>query len=230
VGGGDKPAMTVLVKICGLNSTAAADAALASGADFGGLVFFPPSPRHVGTDQAKAIAARLRSRARVVALFVDPDDATLAEIVRAVSPDLVQLHGNETPARVAAIAALAGRPVIKAVAIGDSADMIRAAAYDEVADYVLLDAKADPAATRPGGLGAAFDWKLLSHVAVSRPWGIAGGLSPDNVARALSFARPAFVDASSGVEDAPGVKSAAKIAAFVSAARNARIAIQEGAA
>ena len=222
--------MSVLVKICGLNTTAAAEAALAEGADFGGLVFFEKSPRHVRPEQARAIAAVLRRRARVVALLVDPDDAAVDNIVRAVSPDFLQLHGSETPARVAAIGALAKRPVIKAVAVSDAADIVRAAAYLEMAEYILFDAKADLGATRPGGLGAAFDWKLLAGVSLSRPWGLAGGLTPQNVARALSFARPALVDASSGVEDAPGVKSPSKIAAFVAAARGAHYAAKEGAA
>lgn len=222
--------MSVLVKICGLTTTAAAEAAVSAGADFGGLVFFDKSPRHVRPEQAGAIAAVLRGRARVVALLVDPDDATVDDIVRRVSPDVLQLHGSETPARVAVIAALAKRPVIKAVAVSDGTDVARAAAYADVAEYILFDAKADLGATRPGGLGAAFDWKLLANVTVARPWGLAGGLTPQNVARALSFARPAFVDASTGVEDAPGLKSPSKIAAFVAAARNARYAVKEGAA
>jgi len=142
------------------------------------------------------------------------------EIMAAVSPDFIQLHGDESPVRVAAIASKAKRPVIKALAVADSFDLVRAHAYEQVADYFLFDAKADLSATRPGGLGAAFDWQLLTGAAFSRPWGLAGGLTPENVARAIRIARPDFVDASSGVEDAPGKKSAEKIAAFVRAARN----------
>jgi len=214
--------MGVNVKICGLNSRLAAEAALAAGADFGGLVFFPASPRHVGLEQARDLAALLRSRVRIVTLMVDPTNAAVDEVIAAVSPDFLQLHGNETPARVAAIAAHARRPVIKALAIAEPADLARAHAYEDVAEYLLFDAKADPEATRPGGLGAAFDWQLLAGRTFKRPWGLAGGLTPENVARAIRIAGPHFVDASSGVEDAPGKKSPEKIAAFVRAARNAQ--------
>ena len=214
--------MSVKVKICGLNSREAAEAALAAGADFGGLVFFPASPRHVSLHQARGLAAQLRGRVRSVALMVDPSDADVQEVVEIVAPDFIQLHGNETPARVASIGALAGLPIIKALTIGASADVARAHAYEEVADYVLFDAKADSLANRPGGLGAAFDWRLLSGVRLKRPWGLAGGLTPENVARAIQIAGPYFVDTSSGVEDAPGKKSREKIAAFLKATRNAQ--------
>jgi phosphoribosylanthranilate isomerase len=214
--------MSVSVKICGITTPAAAEAVLAAGADFGGLVFFPPSPRHVSLEQARNLARIMRGRLRIVTLMVDPTDAEVGEVVAAVGPDLIQLHGKETPARVAAIASLAKRPIIKAIAVAESADAAGASAYDEVADFFLFDAKADPAATRPGGLGAAFDWQLLAGRTFKRPWGVAGGLSPDNVARAIRIAGPAFVDASSGVEDAPGQKSREKIIAFVQGARNAQ--------
>ena len=213
--------MSVRVKICGLTDRAAAEAALASRADFGGLVFFPASPRHVGLDKARDLAGVLRGRVRVVTLMVDPSDAEVEQVVAAVAPDFVQLHGKETPARVAAVASIARRPVIKAIAVAEAGDVARAYAYEEVAEYLLFDAKADIAATRPGGLGAAFDWQLLTGTRFKRPWGLAGGLSAENIARAIRIARPEFVDASSGVEDAPGKKSAEKIAAFVAAARNA---------
>ena len=222
--------MTVEVKICGLNSRAAAEAALKAGADFGGLVFFPKSPRHVAYTAARELASLLRGRTRIVALLVDPTDAAVAEVMAAVAPDLVQLHGNETPSRVAAIAALAKRPLIKAIAVAEAGDVARAHSYVEVADYILFDAKADASATRPGGLGAAFDWQLLSSVNLKRPFGVAGGLSPENVGRAIRIARPRFVDASSGVEETPGNKSAEKIAAFVKTARNAPYADIAGAA
>lgn len=214
--------MSVKVKICGLNSREAAEAALAAGADFGGLVFFPASPRHVSPHQARSLAAQLRGRVRSVALMVDPSDAAVQEMVEIVAPDLIQLHGNETPGRVAAIGALAGLPIIKALAVAEPADLARAQGYEEVADYVLFDAKADSLANRPGGLGAAFDWRLLSGISLKRPWGLAGGLTPDNVARAIQVAGPHFVDTSSGVEEAPGRKSREKIAAFVKAAHNAQ--------
>src|SRR4029079_15749138 len=212
--------MSISVKICGITTPQAAEAALAAGADFAGLVFFPRSPRHVSLEQARNLAAIMRGRTRVVTLMVEPTDAEVREVVSAVAPDLIQLHGKETPARVAAIASLAKRPVIKAIAVADSADAAGASAYEEVADYFLFDAKADAAATRPGGLGAAFDWQVLSGRSFKRPWGLAGGLAPDNVARAIRIAGPAFVDASSGVEDSPGMKSREKIFALVQASRN----------
>jgi phosphoribosylanthranilate isomerase len=214
--------MSVSVKICGINSPKAAEAVLSAGADFGGLVFFPASPRHLGLDQARNLAAMLRGRVRIVTLMVDPGDAAVEEIVAAVSPDLIQLHGNETPERVAAVALRSKRPIIKVLAIAEAADLLRAHAYLDVADYVLFDAKADASASRPGGLGAAFDWQLLAGFGFKRPWGLAGGLTAENIARAIRIARPGFVDASSGVEDAPGSKNPEKIAAFVRAARNAQ--------
>ncbi len=213
--------MGVMVKICGINSREAADAALRAGADFAGLIFFEKSPRHLPLDQAAILARLLRGRARVVTLLVEPSDAVVDEVMTAVSPDFVQLHGNESPARAAQIAARAARPVIKALAVADSDDVVRAHAYEDVADYLLFDAKADSAATRPGGWGAAFDWQLVSGRSFKRPFGLAGGLNPENVARAIYVSGAQFVDASSGVEDAPGRKSPEKIAAFVTAARNA---------
>ncbi len=214
--------MAVSVKICGLTTREAAEAALSAGADFGGLVFFPPSPRHLSLDQARSLAALLRGRARIVTLMVEPSDAQVDEVVAAIAPDLIQLHGKETPARTAAIAARSGRPIVKAFAVAEAADLARAHAYEEIADYFLFDAKADSSATRPGGLGAAFDWQLLAGRTFKRPWGLAGGLTPENVARAIRIARPHFVDASSGVEDVPGRKSPEKIAAFVKAVRDAQ--------
>jgi phosphoribosylanthranilate isomerase len=222
--------MNVSVKICGLTSREAAEASLKAGADFGGLVFFPPSPRHLGLDQARTIAALLRGRMRIVTLMVDPTDAQVGDVVGAISPDLIQLHGKETPARVAEIARYSGRPIIKAMAVAESADIARAHAYEDVAEYFLFDAKADISATRPGGLGAAFDWQLLAGRSFRRPWGLAGGLNPENVARAIRIAGPGFVDASSGVEDSPGRKSPDRIAAFVNAARNAQYTDQKAGA
>jgi len=222
--------MSVGVKICGLNSREAADAALKAGADFGGLVFFEKSPRHVGLDQAARLAQRLRPRVRVVTLLVDPDDATVDAVMTAIAPDLIQLHGNESPERAGAIAERTGRAIIKAIAVAEASDVPRAHAYQDAVDYVLFDAKVDAVATRPGGWGAAFDWKLVSGSIFKKPFGVAGGLTPDNVARAIAISGAQFVDASSGVEDAPGMKSPDKIAAFVSAARNAQYTHVTGAA
>jgi len=213
--------MGVMVKICGINSRDAVDAALRAGADFAGLVFFERSPRHLSLDQAGVLARLLRGRARVVTLLVDPPDSVVDEMMSAVAPDLIQLHGTESPARAAAIAARTGRPIIKVLAVADGEDVVRAHSYEDVADYLLFDAKADASATRPGGWGAAFDWQLVSGRTFKRPFGVAGGLTPENVARAIQVSGAQLVDASSGVEDAPGRKSPDKIAAFVAAARNA---------
>lgn len=213
--------MSVQVKICGLNSLEAADAVARARADFAGLVFFGKSPRCVTTDRARELAVRLRGGSRLVALFVDPDDAMLREVMAAVTPDFIQLHGKETPSRVHQIATTFGRPVIKALPVAEAADLAVARSYEDVAEYLMFDAKAPEAATRPGGHGAAFDWKILSAANFKRPWFLAGGLSPENVARAIRVSGAELVDTSSGVEDAPGHKNSDKIAAFVSAARNA---------
>jgi phosphoribosylanthranilate isomerase len=213
--------MAIEVKICGINSAEAADAAARAGADFAGLMFFARSPRHVSLEQARSLAARLRGGPRLVAVVADADDGTIEAIVNAVAPDLLQLHGKETPLRAREIAARFGRPVIKAVPVSDAADAAAAHAYEPAADYLMFDAKAPEAATRPGGHGAAFDWKLLSAMTFRRPWLLAGGLNPENVARAIRVSGASMVDTSSGVEEAPGVKNPDKIAAFVKAARNA---------
>jgi len=214
--------MSVSVKICGINSREAAEAVLKAGADFGGLVIFPRSPRHLSLDQGRLLAQQLRPRVRVVTLLVEPDDALVDQIMAAIAPDFIQLHGNETPERAGAIGFRAKRPIIKALAVAEAADVARAQAYQDAAEYILFDAKANAFATRPGGWGAAFDWKLLSGTSFKRPFGLAGGLTPENVARAIAISGVAFVDASSGVEDAPGKKSPEKIATFVVAARNAQ--------
>jgi phosphoribosylanthranilate isomerase len=218
--------MHLQVKICGINSIEAAMAAVACGADFGGLVFFPPSPRHAGFDRASRLAAVLRGKVQIVSLLVNPDDSLIAELFDRVKPDMIQLHGDESPARVAAIANLARTPVMKALAVMAPEDVRRAHDYREVADYILFDSRPGPLAERPGGVGLAFDWRMLSGIRLDRPWGIAGGLNPENVARAIAIANPAFVDASSGVEDAPGRKNREKIAAFISAARGAAVTPQ----
>ena len=222
--------MSVSVKICGLNSHEAADAALKAGADFGGLVFFAKSPRHVGLEQAARLAQRLRPRIRVVTLLVDPDDATVDAVMAAIAPDLIQLHGNETPQRTGAIGERTRRPIIKAIAVAEASDVTRVYAYEDAADYFLFDAKVDASASRPGGWGAAFDWKLVSGISFKKPFGLAGGLTPENVARAITISGANFVDASSGVEDTPGKKSPDKIAAFVRAARDAQYTHVPGAA
>lgn len=211
--------MSIQVKICGLTGREAAEAAITAGAAFGGLVFHRQSPRHLTIERAEAVADVLRGRIAVVALFVDPPDSDIAEVVGAVSPDLIQLHGNESPARAAAIGAAFGRPVIKAFHIAEAADLARVSAYDGAADYFLFDAKVASAA-RPGGTGTAFDWALLSGRTFSRPWFLAGGLNETNVTRAVAVSGARMVDVSTGVEASPGRKDPGKIAAFVRAVRD----------
>ncbi|MEY4880457.1 MAG: hypothetical protein RJB62_1926 [Pseudomonadota bacterium] len=213
--------MSVQVKICGINTIDAADAVARAGADFAGLVFFPKSPRHVSYDQAMALTDRLRGGPQIVGLFVNADDSTIAEAIASARPDYLQLHGTETPARTGQIAARFGVPIIKALAIAEPADLAAAKAYDEVADHILFDAKAPAHAERPGGHGAPFDWKILSGLVLSRPFILAGGLTAENVGRAVRASGAQMVDTSSGVEIAPGRKSPEKIIEFVKASRNA---------
>lgn len=212
------------VKICGLKTPEALEAALQAGADLVGFVHFPGSPRHLSLEAAPGLIAGVKGRARMVALSVDADDDLLARIVAAFSPDMLQLHGAESPARVAAVRARFGLPVIKALPVATPADLARVAEYAAVADMLLFDARPDPGALLPGGNGRPFDWHLLAALDVSRPVMLSGGLTPENVAEALRVARVDGVDVSSGVEDAPGVKSAGRILAFVAAARAAAAA------
>jgi phosphoribosylanthranilate isomerase len=216
--------MAIAVKICGINSPAAADAAAAAGADYAGLVFFPRSPRAVNPEQAASLAGHLRGRCQIVALTVDATDPALETIVKACCPDLLQLHGGESPERVAATRHRFGLPVIKAIAVADSADLAAVSAYERVADMLLFDAKTPLSAERPGGHGTAFDWQLLRGRKLSRPWLLAGGLNADNVARAIRACDAPGVDCSSGVETAPGIKDPHLIREFVAAARSAQFA------
>lgn len=215
--------MAVEVKICGLSTPETMAAALDAGADLVGLVFFPKSPRNVSLERAAMLAAQARGRARVVALTVDADDALLISIATAVMPDLVQAHGAETPERVAEIAAITGRPVIKAIKVKEAGDVAAAAAFSEAASLILYDAKAPEAlagTALPGGNGHAFDWSLLEGG--QRPaFLLAGGLTPDNVAEAIRLTGAPMVDVSSGVESAPGVKDAGLIRKFIEAAKGA---------
>jgi len=207
------------VKICGVNDAAGFDAAVAAGADLIGFVFFPPSPRAVTPAEAAALSARADGGPERVGLFVDPDDALLEAVLAALSLDVIQLHGEETPARAAAIRARFGLPVMKALGVAVPADLDALAGYAPVVDRFLLDAKPPPGAALPGGNAAAFDWRLVAGAAIPRPWLLAGGLTPDNVAEALRQSGAPGVDVSSGVERARGVKDPARIAAFVAAAR-----------
>jgi phosphoribosylanthranilate isomerase len=217
--------MSVLIKICGLKTAEALDVALDSGADFVGFVFFPPSPRHLGFDAARALAGRVRGRAQKVALSVDADDAWLEASIAALQPDLLQLHGKEPPARVAQVRKTFGLPVMKAIAVEEKADLAVIPAYAGVADRLIFDARAPRTATRPGGLGKSFDWRLLENLDTDVPFMLSGGLDAGNVAEALRITRAPGVDVSSGVERAPGEKDAEKIRAFVRAARAAMAGI-----
>jgi phosphoribosylanthranilate isomerase len=216
--------MRVAVKICGITSAEAADAAVGAGADFAGLVFFAGSPRHLSAEQAASLAARLRGRLPIVALLADARDEEIGLAVQAARPDFLQLHGLETPERVAAIKARFAVPAIKSIAIADASDLACVPAYEKVADMLLFDAKAPASAARPGGHGAAFDWQLLRGRRFSRPWILAGGLNAGNVARAIRAADAPGVDVSSSVETAPGIKDPQLIRAFIAAARQAEFA------
>lgn len=208
-----------LIKICGLTTRGALDAAIAARADYAGLVVFPPSPRHLALAEAAALGARAAGRIKLVGLFVDAGDSLIAETVAAARLDVIQLHGKEDPARAAALRAAFGLPVWKALAVSSAADIKRAETYAGAADLVLFDAKPPEGAALPGGLGLVFDWSLLAGHRGSLPWGLAGGLSPANVAEAVRATTAPLVDVSSGVESAPGAKDAGLIAAFCREAR-----------
>ena len=211
--------MTTLVKICGLKTPEALEVALEAGADLVGFVFFPPSPRHLDGATARALGRRVGGRARKVALTVDPDNVLLATVIEVLQPDLLQLHGSEPPERVAAVKERFGLPVMKAIHVESSADLLMVPAYAAVADHLLFDARPPQDATRPGGLGNPFNWKLLQSLEPGVPFLLSGGLDAGNVAEAVGVTRASGVDVSSGVERAPGVKDADKIRAFVRAAR-----------
>lgn len=217
--------MPLLVKICGLKTPQALDVALDSGADQVGFVFFPPSPRNLGYEAARALGERVKGRAGKVALTVDASDDVLDEIVAALHPDMLQLHGKETPERVAAVRQRFGLPVMKAVPVEERADLAAIRLYSKVADKIIFDARAPLEATRPGGLGKPFDWHLLEHVDAGVPYMLSGGLDTGNVADALAITRAPGVDVSSGVERVPGEKDLDKIRAFVRAARQADAAL-----
>jgi phosphoribosylanthranilate isomerase len=213
--------MTLLVKICGLSTPETLDVALDAGADMVGFVFFPPSPRNISFEQARALGLRVKDNAKKVALVVDADDALLEQIVAALKPDMLQLHGHETPQRAAAIRESFGLPVMKALAIETEIDLAAIPPYASVADRLLFDARPPRNATRPGGLGKSFDWHLLKGLDLPVPYLLSGGLDSNNVAEALRITRAPGVDVSSGVETAPGKKDPALIRAFVANARAA---------
>jgi phosphoribosylanthranilate isomerase len=209
----------IRVKVCGLTEAAHVAAAVAGGAAYVGFVFFPPSPRSLSLPAARALALDVPPGVAKVALTVDADDAALDALCAEVPVDFLQLHGAETPDRVAEVRARYGLPVIKAIGIAEDEDLPLIETYGTVADQLLVDAKPPKGATRPGGNAAAFDWVLLDGVDWPCPWLLAGGLTPENVAHAIARTGARQVDVSSGVESAPGVKDTALIAAFLAAAQ-----------
>ncbi|GEP00360.1 phosphoribosylanthranilate isomerase [Methylobacterium haplocladii] len=211
----------IQVKICGLSTEPTLDAALDAGADLVGFVHFAKSPRHVALDHGAVLSARARGRAERVVLLVDPDDALVTAAVEALDPDLIQLHGHESPERVAAIRTRTGRPVMKAIGIATRPDLTAVPTYAGFADRILLDAKPPKDAALPGGNGLTFDWSLLDEAQLPAGTMLSGGLTPENVAEALRHTHLRAVDVSSGVETAPGEKDVDKIAAFLAAVHRA---------
>jgi len=208
----------VRVKICGLTTEADVQAAAVAGAGYIGLNFFPKSPRYVTLEQARILALVAPEGMCKVALTVDADDTLLDNIVTAMPIDMLQLHGHETPERVAEVKARYGLPVMKVIGVQDEGDLAPLLDFSMVADQILVDAKAPKGAALPGGNGLPFDWRLVAQRRWLRPWMLAGGLTAENVAEAIRLTNARQVDVSSGVESAPGVKDAAKIAAFARAA------------
>ena len=211
----------LLIKICGLSTPETLEAALDAGADMVGFVFFPPSPRNIDFARAMALAGIVGNRAAKVALSVDADDSLLDAVTQSLRPDILQLHGKETPTRVVEIARRYGLPVMKALGLSGPADFEVLPAYEAVADRILFDAKPPRDASRPGGNGAAFDWTLLAGRSFARPWMLSGGLTVENVAEAVRITGAPGIDVSSGVEVRPGVKDAGLIETFVARARAA---------
>lgn len=207
------------IKLCGLTDAAALDAAVAARADYAGFNFYPPSPRFLPNAQAAQLGARAAGRIGRVGVFVDAGDAAIAEAVTAAGLDAIQLHGGESPARAAELRNRFGLPVWRVISVAKADDIAGAAAYAGAADLILFDAKT-PKGTLPGGMGLAFDWSLLSGLRIALPWGLAGGLTPGNVAQAVQITGAPLVDAASGIESAPGQKDPALIAAFCAAARS----------
>jgi len=219
--------MSLIVKICGLSEPETLRAALDAGADMVGFVFFEPSPRNVDIARAAELAQLARGRAQVAALTVNADAGLLERIIEHVGPDWLQLHGNETPEAVAAIRTSYDVRVMKALPVSTRADLAPVAAYAEISDRILFDARAPKDATRPGGLGVPFDWHLLQDMTLRAPFMLSGGLNAENVAEAVRLTRPQGVDVSSGVERSLGVKDSNLIRAFIRAARTAEAQVQD---
>jgi phosphoribosylanthranilate isomerase len=213
--------MSLIVKICGLSTSETLEAALDAGVDMVGFVFFEASPRHVSLDRARDLGRQVKGRAQKVALTVDADDATLANIVETLRPGWLQLHGNENIARVRDIKQHFGLPVMKVIGVKTRDDLAPVPGYASVADRIMFDARAPKDATRPGGLGTPFDWHVLDGIAGDHAFMLSGGLNADNLAEAVRITRPGGVDVSSGVERTPGIKDAEMIRSFIRAAREA---------
>jgi phosphoribosylanthranilate isomerase len=212
---------TRLIKICGLKTPEAVDAVIRAGASHAGFIFFEKSPRHVTIEQAAALAVRAKAGGLApVAVTVDADDATLLDIARIMKPALIQLHGHETPERAAAIKALTGVPVMKAISVSTDSDLAKASPFEGIVERFLFDAKPPKDAVLPGGNAVRFDWSILKHVPARSGYLLAGGLDAGNVGDAIRIANPPGLDVSSGVETAPGVKDSGLIAAFCTKVRH----------
>jgi phosphoribosylanthranilate isomerase len=222
--------MTLLIKICGLSTPDTLAATIDAGVDMVGFVFFAPSPRNLSMEQASTLGRQAQGKTLKVALSVDADDAFIDAMIEAARPDLLQLHGHETPDRVRALKARTGLPIIKAIHVSGLGDLAACALYED-ADLLIFDARPPKGAALPGGNGAAFDWTVLERVQIKTPWMLSGGLGIHNVEEALAVTRAHGLDVSSGVECAPGVKDVDMIARFVAQSRSAyaRLALGSGA-
>jgi phosphoribosylanthranilate isomerase len=213
--------MSLDIKICGLKTAAALTAALAGSASHVGFIFFPKSPRNIAPDEAGRLREAARGKAIAVAVTVDADDQALDRIVAAMQPDMLQLHGAESPDRVAAVKARYRVPVMKAISVRNAADLDAVASYRGIADRLMFDAKPPAGSQLPGGNGVSFDWRLLAGLDADVDYMLSGGLNAANIGQALRLANPPGIDVSSGVESAPGVKQPALIEAFFRAVRTA---------
>ena len=213
--------MGVQAKICGLSTPEAVSAALEGGAAFLGFMFFARSPRNIAPDAAQRLAQPVRGAAKIVAVVVDPDDAEVDRIAAILKPDLIQLHGAETPTRARAIGERMGAGVIKVLPVAEAGDLAAAAGYETVVEHLMFETKPPKDAERPGGLGQPFDWTLMAGRRFQRPWLLAGGLNPWNLAEAVRLSGAPVVDVSSGVERGAGLKDPALIRAFLNAAKSA---------
>jgi phosphoribosylanthranilate isomerase len=208
------------VKICGISEPKTLQVAIESGARYIGFVFYPPSPRHVSFETAWTLARMIPTGVRSVALFVNPDNALLDHVLSGVQLDMIQLHGSESPGRIAEIKSRYAMPVIKAIGVAEPSDLENLEGFEAAADWLLFDTK-PPRGEIPGGTGHSFDWGILAGRSFKKPWMLSGGLQPDNVAKALALLKPDAVDVSSGVESSRGIKDAEKIRAFIQAAKQA---------